>query len=58
MSVPVCCKKCGTLLGTWGGIIPPRYDLSNEDMGFPDIYLPYAIEESNELLEKSKKKDA
>jgi len=34
MSVVVSCKKCGTMLGAWGGIAPPRYDLSNKEMGF------------------------
>lgn len=28
----------------WGGIFPPRYDLSNEEMEFPDICLACAVD--------------
>ena len=36
MSVVVQCKKCGEMMGTWGDIFPPTYDLTNREMGFPE----------------------
>ena len=49
MSVVVQCKECGTMLGTWGGIFPPTYELSNKEMGFPDYCINCLFKQIDEL---------
>ena len=57
MSVVVQCRKCGEMMGTWGGIFPPTYDLSNKEMGFPEECMKCLVEALDmDLVGKSNKK--
>jgi len=49
MSVTVLCQRCGALMGTWGGLFPPTYELTNREMGFADICIRCVDESLSEV---------